>query len=135
MVPRAALVPQGGVQKLSSSVHKNEYMNTNCKIWDTPYPILYPESKIQNPPGAVSNTLANKHKTSNLKMRNQPSRKIILLLVWMLSLVIQTESASFDKPHAHQGLVSPYEPKAPKVDLNKKAITLLEDGKIYKVGN
>jgi len=43
------------------------------------------------------------------------------------------EGASFDKPHKHEGLVPPYEPKAPKVDLNKQALSTLNAGKIYKV--
>lgn len=42
------------------------------------------------------------------------------------------DSASFDKPHKHEGLVPPYKPKAPKVDLNKDALSTLNNGKIYK---
>ena len=62
--------------------------------------------------------------------RNVVAGFLSLLFLYITGL---SESASFDKPHKHQGLVSPYEPKAPKVDLDKKATALLDDGKIYKV--
>lgn len=52
-----------------------------------------------------------------------------LLFFHFISFV---ECSSFNQPHPHQGLVAPYEPKAPKIDLNKKALALLEDGKLFK---
>lgn len=42
------------------------------------------------------------------------------------------DSASFDKPHRHQGLVPPYEAKAPDINLDQKALSTLKAGKLYK---
>jgi len=42
------------------------------------------------------------------------------------------ESASFDKPHSHQGKVSPFEPKAPSVKLDSKALATLDNGDMFK---
>lgn len=42
------------------------------------------------------------------------------------------EGSNFNRPHHHQGVVTPYEPKAPDMKLNNEALNLLKKGKTYK---
>lgn len=54
------------------------------------------------------------------------------LLLALLFVVTLCDGSSFNEPHSHQGTVTPYEPKAPNLKLNDKALKMLEAGKMYK---
>jgi hypothetical protein len=43
------------------------------------------------------------------------------------------KASSFTEPHAHTGVVDPFQPGDPKVVLDKKALNILKTGKPYQV--
>ena len=43
--------------------------------------------------------------------------------------------SSFNQPHPHQGIASPFQPGDPGIMLDTAALRLLASGKPYKVGN
>ena len=66
------------------------------------------------------------------------------LLYWFLLLsfsnhhhhqhhhIIVANASSFNEPHAHNGVVSPFEPGKPNISLDKKALSILKEGKPYQ---
>jgi hypothetical protein len=57
------------------------------------------------------------------------------ILPWLLFALLKTSAnaSSFNEPHSHQGVVTPFQPGDPKVPLDSKAKHILGQGKPYQV--
>lgn len=56
------------------------------------------------------------------------------ILPWLLFALLKTSAnaSSFNEPHSHQGVVTPFQPGDPKVPLDSKAKHILGQGKPYQ---
>ena len=48
-------------------------------------------------------------------------------------MVVVVDASSFNEPHSHRGIVTPFQPGDPNVPLDEKAEDILSQGKPYQV--
>jgi hypothetical protein len=57
----------------------------------------------------------------------------MVIALTLFSLLNGVVASSFNEPHSHSGVVTPFEPGDPNVDLDKKALNILGEGKPFQV--
>eukprot|EP01083_Nonionella_stella_P285706 972622_1 len=56
----------------------------------------------------------------------------ILAVLIICACLPATNASSFTEPHDHNGIVTPFKPGDPKISLDKKTLSILENGKPYQ---
>ena len=58
---------------------------------------------------------------------------IIISILFICIFDVVVDASSFNEPHSHRGIVTPFQPGDPKVHLDNKAKDILSQGKPYQV--